>query len=115
MESWFARARPTDGDVNVYLVSDDKRSFTQEEFTRVWREEIGDLPEVKSLFLEYLVGPGGNRGLSLNLSHTSTAVLETAARELAQRLDERARRASGRTPGWTPLVNKWCTVSHQKR
>ena len=87
MESWFARARPTDGDVNVYLVSDDRRPFTQEEFTRVWREEIGDLPEAKSLFFEYLIGPGGNRGLRINLSHVSTPTLEAAARELAERLD----------------------------
>ena len=88
IESWFTRAHSSSGDVNVYLVPDDQRPFTQEELTRVWREEIGDLPEVKSLFFEYLVGPGGNRGLSLNLSHSSTAVLETAARELAGRLDE---------------------------
>ncbi len=65
-----------------------ERPFTQEEFTRVWREEIGDLPEAKSLFFEYLIGPGGNRGLRINLSHASTAMLETAARELAVRLDE---------------------------
>ena len=88
IESWFTRARPQTGDVNVYLVSDQKRPFTQEAFTRVWREEIGDLPEVKSLFFEYLIGPGGNRGLRINLSHTSTQILETAAGELAARLDE---------------------------
>ena len=90
VESWFARAWATSGDVNVYLVSDDRRPFTQEEFTRVWREEIGDLPEVKSLFFEYLIGPGGNRGLRINLSHVSTPTLETAARELAERLDDYA-------------------------
>ncbi|MDJ0739312.1 MAG: efflux RND transporter permease subunit [Gammaproteobacteria bacterium] len=88
IDSWFSRARPDNGDVNVYLVADDRRPFTQEEFTRVWREEIGDLPEVRSLFFEYLIGPGGNRGLRINLSHVSTQTLETAARELAERLDE---------------------------
>lgn len=88
IESWFTRARASSGDVNVYLVPDEQRPFTQEQFTRAWREEIGDLPEAKSLFFEYLVGPGGNQGLRINLSHASTPVLETAARELAERLDE---------------------------
>jgi len=88
IESWFTRARPIEGDVNVYLVPDDRRPFTQEQFTRVWREEIGDLPEAKSLYFEYLVGPGGNQGLRISLSHASTPVLESAARELAERLGE---------------------------
>jgi multidrug efflux pump subunit AcrB len=88
IESWFSRAGPSSGDVNVYLVPDEARPFTQEQLTRVWREEIGDLPEARSLFFEYLIGPGGNQGLGINLSHASTEVLETAARELAERLEE---------------------------
>ncbi len=89
LESWFTRAgayRPTYGDVNMFLVGDEQRPFTQEEFTRVWRNEIGDLPQIKSLFFEYLVGPGGNRGLRINLSHSSTAVLEQAAQTLAAQM-----------------------------
>ena len=88
VESWFTRASASSGDVNVYLVADDRRPFTQEELTRVWREEIGELPEARSLFFEYLIGPGGNRGLRINLSHASTPTLEAAARELAEGLDE---------------------------
>ncbi len=91
IESWFTRAgwrRASYGDVNVYLVPDDQRPFTQEEFTRIWREEVGDLPEAKSLFFEYLVGPGGNQGLRINLSHVSTPLLEAAARELADELSQ---------------------------
>lgn len=88
IESWFTRATASSGDVNVYLVADELRPFTQEQLTRVWREEIGELPEARSLFFEYLIGPGGNQGLRINLSHTSTETLETAARELAGHLDE---------------------------
>lgn len=88
VESWFTRVNPNSGDVNMYLVPDEQRPFTQEEFTRVWREEIGDLPEAKALFFEYLIGPGGNKGLRINLSHVSTPTLETVARELAERLNE---------------------------
>ena len=88
LESWFTRVNPNSGDVNMYLVADQERPFTQEEFTRAWRDEIGDLPEAKALFFEYLVGPGGNKGLRINLSHVSTPTLEAAARELAARLQE---------------------------
>jgi len=88
VESWFSHARTSNGSVNVYLVPDDARPFTQEELTRVWREEIGDLPEARSLFFEYLIGPGGNKGLRINLSHATTEILEIAARELASHLDE---------------------------
>ena len=86
LESWFIRAgarRPTYGDVNMYLVPDDQRPFTQEEFTREWRKQLGELPEAKSVFFEYLVGPGGNKGLRLDLSHNDIGVLEEAARSLA--------------------------------
>ena len=88
LESWFTRVNPNSGDVNMYLVADQERPFTQEQFTRVWRDEIGDLPEAKALFFEYLIGPGGNKGLRINLSHVSTPTLEAAARELAARLQE---------------------------
>jgi multidrug efflux pump subunit AcrB len=88
LESWFTRVNPNSGDVNMYLVADQERPFTQEEFTRAWRDEIGDLPEAKALFFEYLVGPGGNKGLRINLSHVSTPTLEAAARELAASLQE---------------------------
>ena len=89
LESWFIRAgafRPTYGDVNLFLVPDDKRPFTQEELTREWRHQLGDLPEAKSLFFEYLIGPGGNKSLRLNLSHNNTQVLEDAARALAKQM-----------------------------
>ena len=86
IESWFTRAgwrRPTYGDVNIFLVPDDQRPFTQAEFTRAWREQLGDLPEAKSLFFEYLIGPGGNQSLAINLSHSEPQELEQMARQLA--------------------------------
>jgi len=89
LESWFIRAgarRPTYGDVNMFLVPDEQRPFTQEDFTREWRKQLGELPEAKSLFFEYLVGPGGNQGLRLNLSHNDIQVLERAALALAEQM-----------------------------
>ena len=74
--------------MNVILVPEEKRPFTQEDFTRVWRKEIGPLPEVKSLFFEYLVGPGGNRSLKIRLSHPNNTILEEAARELKSQMEQ---------------------------
>lgn len=93
LKSWFTRAgarnRETYGDVNLLLVSDSERPFSQETLTRVWREEIGDLPQAKAIFFEYLVGPSGNRGLNINLSHSNIQTLETAAKQLAATLEQR--------------------------
>lgn len=89
LESRFIRVgsrRPTYGEVSLILVPDDRRPFTQEDFTREWRHQLGDLPEAKSIFFEYLVGPGGNRSLRINLSHSDTRVIEAAARDMAQQL-----------------------------
>ncbi len=89
LASWTVRAgiwRPTSADVNMTLVPDGERPFTQAEFTRVWREEIGPVPEVDSLFFEFLVGPGGARSLRVSLSHPDDDLLETAALDLADRL-----------------------------
>lgn len=89
LQSWFTRTgsrRPTYGEVSMILVPEDRRPFTQEDFTREWRRQLGELPGAKSLFFEYLVGPGGNRSLQLDLSHPDRHVLDQAARDLAGRL-----------------------------
>jgi len=90
LESRFIRVgsrRPTFGEVSLILVPEAKRPFTQEEFTREWRSRLGELPEAKSVFFEYLVGPGGNRSLRVDLSHPDTSVIEEAARELADQME----------------------------
>jgi multidrug efflux pump subunit AcrB len=91
LKSWFTRSgwrRANYGDVNMYLVPDEQRPFTQEEFLREWRRVLGDVPEAKSIFFEYMVGPGGNKEFSINLSHVDTQILESSARELAERIGE---------------------------
>ena len=84
LENYSLRVRRTSGDVSMRLVSDEERDFTQADFTRLWREEIGDLAGIESLFFEHLIGPGGSRGLRVRLSHPSNATLEAAAAELAE-------------------------------
>lgn len=73
-------------DVNLVLVPQEQREFTPADFVQVWREEIGPLPGLESLYFEWEVGPSGSRGLTVDLSHPDRTTLEAAARELAATL-----------------------------
>ena len=73
-------------DVNFVLVPQDKRDFTPADFVRIWREEIGPLPGLESLYFEWEVGPSGSAGLTVDLSHPDRRMLEAAARDLAEAL-----------------------------
>ncbi|MGB0714515.1 MAG: efflux RND transporter permease subunit [Phycisphaerae bacterium] len=73
-------------DVNLVLVPQTQRDFTPADFVRVWREEIGDLPGLETLFFEWEVGPSGSRGLTVQLSHPDRLTLETASSKLADEL-----------------------------
>ncbi|MCC6486871.1 MAG: efflux RND transporter permease subunit [Candidatus Hydrogenedentes bacterium] len=73
-------------DVNFYLVEADLRTFSEGEFAKAWREEIGDVPGMKSLYFEWEEGPGSGAGLTVELSHPNRAVLEAAATRLSQEL-----------------------------
>ena len=73
-------------DVNFILVSPDERDFTEAEFLRVWREEVGDVAGLESLYFEYNEGPGSGAGLTVELRHRDRETLELASRELAEEL-----------------------------
>ncbi len=73
-------------DVNFVLVPQEERDFTPADFVRVWRDEIGPLPGLESLYFEWEVGPSGSRGLTIELSHPDRTTLEAASRELAKTL-----------------------------
>ena len=74
-------------DVNLTLVEEDERDFTPADFTRVWREEVGDLPGLESLYFEYEVGPSGSAALTIELAHPDRETLESAATDLAEVLE----------------------------
>jgi multidrug efflux pump subunit AcrB len=73
-------------DVNFYLVEESKRDFTEDEFARMWREEVGEPPGLKSLYFEWEEGPGSGAGLTVELSHPDRQILEAAATRLAGQL-----------------------------
>ena len=73
----------TQAEVSFTLKPEKERSFTQAEFTNLWREELGEVPQAKLLQFEFVSGPGAGKALRFALSHPDEDTLEAAARELA--------------------------------
>lgn len=71
-------------DVNMVIVPEDQRDFSAAEFVQVWREEVGEVAGLDSLYFEYDVGPSGSAALTIELSHPEREILESAATELAE-------------------------------
>jgi multidrug efflux pump subunit AcrB len=72
--------------VQVYLVPTDQRDITAAEFTREWREEVGEIPGTESLAYNYSLMGGSGPSINVELSHSNVRVLEQAATELADAL-----------------------------
>jgi len=73
-------------DVNVFLAPPDERDFDQAAFARAWREEVGEVAGLESLYFEWEEGPGSGAGLTVQLSHPNRDLLEDAAASLARQL-----------------------------
>ena len=74
--------------VQVYLVPSDEREMTATEFTKLWRETVGEVPGAESLTFKSNIGPGASAAINLDLSHTDMHVLEHAADRVAAKLRE---------------------------
>jgi multidrug efflux pump subunit AcrB len=72
------------GEVSVTLVPQSQRQITSEEFSNRWREEIGVIPDIESIFFDYLIGPGGESEIQVQLSHPDVETLRHAAEEVAE-------------------------------
>lgn len=70
-------------DMNFILVPPEERNFTQAEFAALWREEIGEVSGMDSLFFEWEEGPASGAGLTIEISHSNRDSLEAAASQLA--------------------------------
>lgn len=73
----------------VYLTDPNIRPVDTATFTREWRAELGQIPGLDSLhFQADRGGPGGgNKGLTIELSHSNIDILDQAGTELAERLE----------------------------
>jgi len=72
--------------VQVYLVPSDQRALTAAEFSREWREEVGEIPGTESLTYKYSLMGGSGPSINVELNHKNLRVLEQAATELADTL-----------------------------
>ena len=82
---YLGRGGSNSVDVNLTLVPQSQRNITPAEFTAIWREEVGDVTGLESMFFEFAIGPGYQR-LTVELTHPRTEILEAAASSLAEQL-----------------------------
>ncbi len=75
-------------DVNLVDVAErDRLGISTDRFANAWREAIGEVAGVESLRVESdSGGPGGGRGITVQLSHRNLDTLQIAADELADEL-----------------------------
>ena len=81
--SEVAESGSNTGEVSVMLVPQSQRKITGAEFVGLWREEIGEIPDLESLFFDWLIGPGGEAEVDVQLAHPDLAILREAANEVA--------------------------------
>jgi len=72
--------------VNVFLVPQAERKTNAQQFSVLWRQEVGEIPGLESLFFDYLVGPGGASAINVELTHPDPKTLKLAASDLARGL-----------------------------
>ncbi len=90
-----ANRSSNEGGVSIKLVSQGERTLTGEGFVNIWREEIPDIPDVESIFFDYLVGPGGEAEINIQLAHSDVDTLRHASEVLGDMV--------GRYPGVTDI------------
>jgi len=74
---------PNLGEVAVTLVPQSQRKITGREFADLWRDELPEIPDLESIFFDYLVGPGGEAEIDIELAHPDLDTLRQAADEVA--------------------------------
>lgn len=79
-----AEGGSNEGESSVVLVPQSQRKITASEFVNLWREEIGTIPDVESLFFDWLFGPGGEAEIDVQLAHPEIDTLHHAAHEVAE-------------------------------
>ena len=81
-----ARRNNNEASVAIKLVPQSQRKMTSAEFVNIWREEVPEIPDMESLFFDYLVGPGGEAAIQVQLAHPDVPTLRQAAGELGDML-----------------------------
>lgn len=75
--------------MRVYLTDVDIRPLSTDQFTELWRENVGKIPGLETItFSSDFGGPGHGAALTVELSHEDTNILDKAAIELGEALAE---------------------------
>ncbi len=75
-------------EVSAGLTPPKVRPISTSEFTRRWREEVGEVAGLQALVFEAdRGGPGSGRSITVELTHPDKTLLERAGRELAGELE----------------------------
>ncbi|WP_411826465.1 efflux RND transporter permease subunit [Luteolibacter sp. AS25] len=75
------------GEVAITLVPQSQRKITGREFADLWRDQLPVIPDLESIFFDYLVGPGGEAEIDIQLAHPDLSVLRQAADAVAAAVD----------------------------
>ena len=70
----------------VFLVRSDQRDVLTADFTKQWRERIGEVAGAETLSFTYSIGANAGKPVDIRLSHPDNEVLEAAAGRLADEL-----------------------------
>ncbi|MBT5816141.1 MAG: efflux RND transporter permease subunit [Opitutales bacterium] len=81
-----ARRNTNGANVAIKLVPQSQRKITGAEFVDLWRKEVPDIPDMESLFFDYLAGPGGEAAIYIQLAHPDVDTLRQASEELGDML-----------------------------
>ena len=84
----YAYISDTKIQIRAYLQPPGVRPMGTREFTQLWREAVGKVPEARSIRYESAWGGPGGSSLEIRLTHADADVLATAAADLAGQLTE---------------------------
>ncbi len=87
----FSQVRDNRIRVRIYLTDPGVRPKSTGEVTRIWREEVGQIPGLETISFESnRGGPGSGKNLTVSLSHRNKDLLDRAGQDLAASLGEYA-------------------------
>lgn len=84
----FSWVKENSASVRIFLTAPDIRPVSTAEVTRKWRQNTAEIPGLENISFEAdRGGPGGGKGLSIELSHRDNDILNKAAVELATQVE----------------------------
>lgn len=85
----YARIADDSIQIRVFMPDAEIRPVSTSEFTDAWREKVGVIPGVETLAMQAdRGGPGSGKGFTVFLSHRDTDILNAAATDLANFIQE---------------------------